>query len=146
MSSKQNLKALEEAFNETDWLRNHSLEPVVGHCLCPPGAETHGIRGLSCFTAFVKKSEIEIEKWECRFEECRHFRVTFLEDAIRHVRFLHFDHRPFVCIVWSVHLTVFQTPVDITPSLYLYLRLTRLYSTGGFHSPIDLANHQQDCP
>jgi len=57
MSSEQDPKALQKAFNKEAWILNHSLEPVVGHYLCPAGAETHGIGGLSCFTAFVKKSE-----------------------------------------------------------------------------------------
>jgi len=118
MSSEQDLKALQKAFNETAWLRNHDLEPIVGHPHCPPDAEAHGICGLSCFTAFVKQSEIEIGKWECRFEECRYFRVTSLEDAIRYVRYLHFDHRPFVCTLWSVHVTGLQPPIDTLPSLY----------------------------
>jgi len=121
MSSKQDLKALQKVFNNQAWIRNHSLEPVVGHPLCPAGAETHGICGLSCFTAFVKESATEGEegKWECRFEACRGSRVTSLEDAIRHVRYLHFDHRPFVCTQWSVHVTVSQPHIDTLPSLYL---------------------------
>ena len=146
MSSKQNLKILEEASNKTDWLRNHNLEPVVRHHLRPAGAETHLIRGLSCLTALVKQSEIEKETWECRFDECRHFRVTSLEDAIRHELYMHFDHRRFVRTLWSVHVAVIQPLIGIMPLLYLSLRLTQLYSPGRFHSPIDPANHQQHCP
>ena len=142
MSSEEDLKALQEVFNETAWLRNHALEPVVGDPHCPPGAEVDGICGLSCFTAFVQQSEIDDEKWECRFEECRYFRVTSLEDAIRHVRYLHFDHRPFVCTVWSVHTTGFQDPIDT----FSFSVFARSYSNGRFHSPIDLENHQHHCP
>jgi len=48
MSSEQDLKALQKALNKEAWIRNHSLEPIVGNYLCPAGAETHGICGLSC--------------------------------------------------------------------------------------------------
>ena len=116
MSSEQDLQALQKAFNELPWIRNHSLEPVVGGPLCPAGAETHGIGGLSCFTALVQ--ELEKGKWGCRFEACRAFRATSCEDAIRHVRYQHFDHRPFVCIQWLVHETVSQPPIDTLPFLY----------------------------
>jgi len=117
MSSEQDLEVLQKAFNEEPWLRNHSLEPVVGHRLCPPGAEVHGIRGLSCYTAFVKESEIKEGKWECRFEACRGLLVTSREDAIRHMRYHHFDHRPFACTQWLVHVTVSQPPIDTLPLL-----------------------------
>ena len=115
MSSEQDLEALQEAFNEEAWIQNHSLEPVVGHHLCPAGAEKHGTCGLSCFTAFVKESELEEGKWACRFEACRGFLVTSREDAIRHVRYYHFDHRPFACSQWLVHVTVSQPPIDTLP-------------------------------
>ena len=80
-------------------------------------------------TAFVKQSEIQKENWECRFEDCRYFRVTSLEDAIRHVRYLHFDHRPFVCTLWSVQVTVFQPPIDTLPSFCLLDRTVPVGST-----------------
>jgi hypothetical protein len=147
MGSQQEVKELERAFNESSWLQNHHLEPPVGHPRCPAAAEVHGICGLSCYTALVK--HYKNGAFGCRYEECRMFRVSSLEDAIRHLRYLHFDHRPFVCVPlsgyqWLVYVTLFHPPVNTMLSPKFATNCS--YSNQRFHSPIDLANHQQHCP
>ena len=54
---------------------NRDPEPVVGHPSCPNLAE-YGFRHARCI-AFLTFS---------------------LDDAVRHQRSQHFDHRPFMCI------------------------------------------------
>jgi hypothetical protein len=105
MSSVQEIKALEEAFKESSWLRNDTLEPTVGKPECPRAAEKHGINGMSCYTALVidHGDKDKRGQYGCRYqetEECRKFRVGSLEDAVRHVRSLHFGHKPFGCTSW----------------------------------------------
>jgi len=39
----------------------------------------------------------------------RKIRVNSMEDAIRHLRCLHFHHKPFECTIWSVQATFFNT-------------------------------------
>jgi hypothetical protein len=108
MSSQQNVNELEKAFNKSTWLANETLEPVVGHPLCPAVAEEHGITGMSCYTALVESYDDDL--FGCRYEACRMFRVTSIEDAVRHLRHDHFDHRPFGCSTWSVWATCFRSP------------------------------------
>ena len=100
MSHQSEVKELEKAFNESSWLHNHAMEPVIGHPDCPAAAEKHGVRGMPCYTALVQ--DYGNGRFGCRYEECRRFWVNSLDDAVRHMRYQHFDHRPFVCISWSV--------------------------------------------
>ena len=93
----EELKQLEENFNASDWLRNQSMEPLVGDSICPYLAEKYGMNRRSCYTVFVKKN-IGNGTYGCRHERCRGFHADSLEDAITHQRYHHFDHRPFGCI------------------------------------------------
>jgi hypothetical protein len=90
------LIVLEQTFNLSGWHVNHALEPVVGHPACPKLAEKYGIRGKSCYTALVEDKHDGTHG--CRYERCHAFLTYSLDDAIRHQRYHHFDHRPFMCI------------------------------------------------
>jgi len=90
------LVSLEQHFDSSSWLANHDLEPVVGAPACPRLAERYGIRGKSCFTVFVEDKQNGT--YGCRYERCHPFLTYSLDDAVRHQRSHHFDHRPFVCI------------------------------------------------
>jgi len=92
----EELKQLEENFNASDWLNNHSIEPLVGDINCHYLAEKYGIRRASCYTVFVRVNGDNT--YGCRHEICPAFRTPSLESAIRHQRHDHFDHRPFECI------------------------------------------------
>ena len=96
MTFNQDLKLLEDAFNESDWLLDDLLEPLIGDPACPPLADKYGIPRRSCYTVFVRENEDDT--YGCQFESCRAYKVASLEDAIRHQRYYHFDHRPFECI------------------------------------------------
>jgi hypothetical protein len=93
--SGQRLEEREREFNLSSWLETHSIEPNVGHPSCPSIAEECGARGMSCYTAFV--ADDGSGQFGCCFEECRRFRVKSVEEAIRHLRRDHFNHRPFMC-------------------------------------------------
>jgi hypothetical protein len=56
-SCQSEIKEIEEAFNGSTWLRNDSMEPLIGDPLCPRAAEEHGIPGMSCYTALVKHDD-----------------------------------------------------------------------------------------
>lgn len=90
------LLELERSVNLSGWHANHDHEPVVGDPTCPKFAEEYGIRGQSCYTAFVE--DREDGTYACRYERCRGFLTSSLDDAVRHQRCHHFDHRPFMCI------------------------------------------------
>ena len=89
------LKEIEALFNKSTWLRDHLLEPVIGHPKCPQKAEKYGICGASCYTAFVEDNEDGT--YGCRSERCHPFQFDSLEEAITHQRYHHFDHRPYEC-------------------------------------------------
>jgi ankyrin repeat protein len=107
-SCQSEIEEIEEAFNKSTWLQNHTLEPVVGNPLCPAAAEEHGITGMSCYTALVEKYGDDL--FGCRYEACRMFRINSIEDAVRHLRYHHFDHRPFLCGTWSVWPPSLRSP------------------------------------
>ena len=95
----EELKQLEEDFNASDWLGNHSIEPLVGDLECHYLAEKYGMDRTSCYTVFVEDNGDET--YGCRHERCRGFQADSLEEAITHQRYHHFDHRPFECIPLS---------------------------------------------
>jgi hypothetical protein len=90
------LRQLEDIFNKSVWLLDDLIEPVIGHPSCPALAEKYGIRGASCYTVFVQVNDDDT--YGCHNERCRALRAHSLEEAIRHQRYYHFDHRPFECI------------------------------------------------
>ena len=93
------LQQLEKIFNASPWLLDDQLEPVIGHPICPQEAEKYGIRGASCYTAFVEQDG-DGKTYGCRHENCHVHAIQFpsLDLAVRHQRYHHFDHRPFECI------------------------------------------------
>ena len=95
MSRMKDLNRLEDLFNKSAWLRDHLLEPVIGHPKCPQEAEQYGIGGASCYTVFVEDNEDGT--YGCRHERCHPFQFDSLERAITHQRYHHFDHRPYEC-------------------------------------------------
>jgi hypothetical protein len=108
LSTEQQVNEIMTAFNTSSWLRNHAPEPLVGDPLSPADVEDLGIKGMSCYTALVKK--YDDNEFGCRVNTCRAFRVNSIEDGMRHLRYQHFDHRPFSCSTWSVWVTCFRSP------------------------------------
>ena len=90
------LEVLKNAFDGSDWLARNLPEPRIGNQDCHELAVKYGARGLSCFVVFVEY--LGDGTYGCRCEQCHGFVTSSLEDAIRHQRCHHFDHRPFVCI------------------------------------------------
>lgn len=90
----RDLKILESTYNKSDWLKSHDHEPLIGDPDCPALAQEYGISRLSCYSVFLEKINAT---YLCRFEACRGFSPCSLEDALRHQRYHHFDHRPFLC-------------------------------------------------
>ena len=90
----QDLKILESTYNNSEWLKNHDHEPLIGDPDCPALAQEYGISRVSCYSVFLEEINAT---YLCRFERCRDFAPCSLEDALRHQRFNHFDHRPFLC-------------------------------------------------
>ena len=117
-------------FTSSPWLEKNDVEPVVGHPDCPGLADDYGIPGASCYTVFVEFNEDRI--YGCRHESCSAFRARSLDDAIRHQRYYHFYHRPFVCVPsngkqWYV-LAILCYPLAILfLLLYLYANLFTIF-------------------
>ena len=93
---RTDLKALEQSINMAIWLAENEHEPRVGDVDCPLLAEKYGINRKSCYTAFVEDKQDG--RYGCRFETCYTFHVYSLDDAVRHQRDHHFNHRPFMCV------------------------------------------------
>ena len=91
----RDLKVLENAYNSAEWLKNHDHEPLIGDPNCPSLAQEYGIARASCYSVFLKKTSEDT--YLCRFERCQGFSACSLEHALRHQRYCHFDHRPFLC-------------------------------------------------
>ena len=92
----QDLKTLERECNCSQWLNQNEHEPCVGDPLCFELAEGQGIRGMSLYTAFVK--ERSDGAYGCHFAPCFAYHTSSLDDAIRHQREHHFNHKPFLCV------------------------------------------------
>ena len=90
---REELEHLERIFYTSPWLLDNVPEPLIGDLDCPT---QHGIRGRSCYTAFVLINDDDT--FACQFESCYGFRIESLEGAIRHQRCHHFNHAPFKCI------------------------------------------------
>lgn len=114
-------------FVSSPWFDKNHVEPVVGHPDCPGLADDYGIPGASCYTVFVEVNEDRI--YGCRYESCSAFRARSLEDAIRHQRYYHFYHRPFVCIpsnggLWYVPAILCYPSGHSLQLLYLHAKFT----------------------
>jgi hypothetical protein len=92
----EELKQLEDNFNESAWRRNDRIEPLIGDRSCHYLAEKYGILRASCYTVFVQDNGDDT--YGCRHKRCHAFQAHSLEDAIRHQRYHHFYHQPFECI------------------------------------------------
>lgn len=92
---EMDLNILESKYNNAAWLINHDHEPLIGDFDCPSLAQDYGIARTSCFSVFLEK--VNEGTYLCRFERCHGFPPCSLEDALRHQRYSHFDHRPFLC-------------------------------------------------
>ena len=95
------LDVLKNVFDGSDWLAGNLPEPCIGDQDCHELAVKYGARGLSCFAVFVH--DWGNRTYGCRHEDC--FRggdggavFRSLEEGIRHQRYHHFYHQPFVCI------------------------------------------------
>lgn len=83
------LALLYDIFMRSPWRAEGQLEPRIGDSECPDLANKYGVRGHSCFTAFMDQG------FKCRFDGC--FRdgegargFTTLANAIHHQRSYHF--------------------------------------------------------
>ena len=106
-----NLQKLEEIIKASTWLRNNELEPCIGDPDCPAEADPHGIRGLSVYTAFVKRQNGDA--YGCKYARCSAYSVRCMEEAVRHQRIHHFDHSPYLCLAstWNAwYISVFHIP------------------------------------
>ena len=93
---EEDLIQLEQSIISSLWHTANALEPQCGHPDCPYLAERYGIRGISCYTAFV---DIKPNgSFGCWREECSAYSTRRLEDAVKHQRSSHFNHRPFFCV------------------------------------------------
>ena len=90
-----NLPNLEKKINASAWLRHNNPEPCIGDHDCPAEAEGYGGRGQSIYTAFVKIQGDDI--YGCKYDACHAYSIRSFDEAVRHQRYHHFNHSPFVC-------------------------------------------------
>ena len=95
-TKEEDLTQLEKSIISSPWHAANALEPICGSPNCPYHADRYGIRGLSCYTAFVDTKPDGT--FGCWYERCSRYSVRRLEDAVKHQRTNHFNHRPFVCV------------------------------------------------
>ena len=137
--SHPDLIAFAKWISASAWLDKNDLEPVVGHPDCPGLADEHGIPGTSCYTVFVKFNEGGT--YGCRYESCSAFRAHSLDNAIRHQRYYHFYHRPFVCIPsngksWYVKAILCYPLAILFLLLYLACKFTHNFLAAINDSPL----------
>jgi len=92
----KDLKELEQSIISSPWYAANSPEPTCESPNSPYHADLYGIRGLSCYTAFVDTNPNGT--FGCWYEECSRYSARRLEDALRHQRANHFNHKPFLCV------------------------------------------------
>ncbi|SRR5258706_4324701 len=95
-TKEEDLTQLEQSIISSPWHAANTLEPTCGSPDCPYHADRYGIRGMSCYTAFVDTKPDDT--FGCWYEECSRYSVRRLEDAVKHQRANHFNHKPFLCI------------------------------------------------
>jgi len=91
---EEDLTQLEQEIISSLWHAGNTLEPPCGSPDCPYIADCYGTRGMSCYTAFV----IANPDGSSGCFWCPAYSARKLEDAVRHQRSNHFNHKPFVCV------------------------------------------------
>ena len=85
---------------KASWLQQNCHEPLIGNPNCP--RLLYGERGRLCFSAFVHTRGIRTYGYrhEACFQEDEEggFSTRSFKDAIRHQRYYHFYHQPFLCV------------------------------------------------
>jgi len=90
---EKDLIQLEQEIISSPWYAANDLEPPCGSPSCPYSADCYGVRGMSCYTAFVIAQPVgTFGCWHCPAYSTRK-----LEDAVKHQRSNHFNHKPFLC-------------------------------------------------
>lgn len=92
---EEDLNQLEQEFLSAPWHAANTLEPPCGSPECPYTADCYGVRGMSCYTAFVTAAQPAgtFGCWRCHAYSARK-----IEDAVKHQRSNHFNHKPFLCV------------------------------------------------
>ena len=90
------LRKLESIIHASPWLRDNEPEPLIGDHNCPTTAHSYGTRGVSVYTAFIEKKDGDT--YGCKYGACRAYSTRSMEEAVRHLRYHHFNHSPYLCI------------------------------------------------
>ena len=100
----------------SNFLRSHQQEPLVGDANCPLTVEQGGIKGQSVYTGLFDHDDMEI--FTCKI--CPHIVKDDLEAAVTHQRD-HFRHCPFQCSgtpqAWYVSFSLLYESVSRTFSI-----------------------------
>ena len=90
---EKDLTLLEQEIISSPWYAANAHEPPCGSPDCPYLADRYGVRGMSCYMAFViAQPGRTFGCWQCPAYSTRK-----PEDAIKHQRSNHFNHKPFLC-------------------------------------------------
>jgi hypothetical protein len=95
-TQKEDFTQLEQKIISSPWYASNTHEPICGNPDSPYLADCYGIRGMSCYTAFLDAKPNGA--YGCWREECSAYSTRKLEDAVKHQRTNHFSHRPFLCV------------------------------------------------
>jgi hypothetical protein len=134
---EEDLIQLEEKIITLPWYAANTIEPTCGSPDCPYPADLYGVCGMSCYTAFVVAKPNDT--FGCWREECAAYSTPKLDDAVKHQRANHFNHKPFLC-----------APANGTSLVSLgWPCLARVLTLSGsnkrFFSLTDLKNHRRRC-
>ena len=137
-------QSIERDIDDSAWLAANTREPLIGNSDCPSLADDLGPRGMPLYYVFVE--ERPDHTFGCCRDACNAFNTPSLEAAIRHQRYHHFNHSPFVCLPangtpWFVSnftlLSSFHHPASSRKLIQL------LFNSGRrFYGELDLMNHQ----
>jgi hypothetical protein len=90
---EEDLIRLEQEIISSPWYAANDLEPPCGSPNCPYTAECYGVRGMSCYMAFVIAHPAGT--FGCWY--CPAYSTRKVEDSVTHQRSNHFNHKPFLC-------------------------------------------------
>lgn len=93
---EEHLIQLERCIISSPWYAANALEPICGSPDCPYLADCYGVRGMSCYTAFVVAKPGGT--FGCWREGCSAYSARQIAIAVKHQRTNHFNHKPFLCV------------------------------------------------
>ena len=143
LGSTVDRQSIKRDIDTSVWLEANTMEPRIGDSECPSLADNLGPRGMPVYYVFVETKPDQT--FGCCRDVCHAYSTLSLEDAIRHQRYHHFKHSPFICFPpdgtpWFV--SKFTLPSSFHHPASSRKLIQILFNSGRrFFGELDLMNH-----